>query len=164
MDGDSWHCTRVRDQGHLQEKEMQIGKMVAWGGLTNSWEKKQRKKQKRKGKLYPFESRVPKTSSRIFSKESALCLRWPKFWNFSLSISPSHEYSGLISFYWFDLTVQGTLKSLLQYHNLKASILWHSPSLWSHSYICTWLLAKKHSFDYMDLCWQSNVSAFEYAI
>ena len=75
---------------------------------------------------------------RVFSNESALFIRWPKYWSFSLSISPSHEYSGLISFYWFDLlTVQGILKSLLQYHNLKASILWHSTSLWSHSYICT---------------------------
>ena len=71
-------------------------------------------------------------------------------WVLPLNISPSFMID------WFDLTVQGTLKSLLQYHNLKASILWHSPSLWSHSYICTWLLAKKHSFDYMDLCWQSD--------
>ena len=64
---------------------------------------------------------------RVFSNESVLHIRWPKDWSFSFSISPSNEYSGLISFGidWFDLlTVQGTLKSLLQHHNLKASILW----------------------------------------
>ena len=61
--------------------------------------------------------------------ESALCIRWPKYWNFSFSISPSNEYSGLISFRmdWLDLlAVQGTLKSLLQHHSSKASILGHS--------------------------------------
>ena len=65
-------------------------------------------------------------SIRVFSKESVLCIRWPEYWSFSFSISPSNEYSGLISFRmdWFDLlVVQGTLKSLLQYHSSKASIL-----------------------------------------
>ena len=65
-------------------------------------------------------------SIRVFSNEPALCIRWPKYWSFSFSISPSNEYSGLISFRidWFDLLgVQGTLKSLLQHHNLKPSIL-----------------------------------------
>ena len=65
----------------------------------------------------------------FFSNESVLCIRWPKYWRFSFSISPSKDYSGLISFRidWFDLlAVQGTLKSLLQNHSLKASILWHS--------------------------------------
>ena len=65
-------------------------------------------------------------SIRVFSNESALCIRWPKYWSFSFSISPSNEYSGLISFRidWFDLlAAQGTLKSLLQHHSLKASIL-----------------------------------------
>ena len=68
-------------------------------------------------------------SIRIFSSESVLCIRWPKYWSFILSISPSNEYSGLISFRidWFDLlAVQGTLKSLLQHHSSKASILQHS--------------------------------------
>ena len=68
-------------------------------------------------------------SIRIFSSESALHIRWPKYCSFSFSISPSNEYSALISFriYWFDLpAVQRTLQSLLQQHNLKASILWHS--------------------------------------
>ena len=66
-------------------------------------------------------------SIRVFSNESALPIRWPKYWSFSFSISPSNEYSGLISFRmdWLDLlAVQGTLKSLLQYHSSKASILW----------------------------------------
>ena len=66
---------------------------------------------------------------RIFSNEIALCIRWPKYWSFSFSISPSSEHSGLISFRmdWLDLlTVQGTLKSLLQYHSSKALILWCS--------------------------------------
>ena len=65
-------------------------------------------------------------SIRVFSKESVLRLRWPKYWSFSFSISPSNEYSGLISFQvdWFDFAVQGTDKNLLQYHNSKASILW----------------------------------------
>ena len=68
-------------------------------------------------------------SITIFSNESALCIRLPKYQRFSFNIIPSNEYSGLISFSidWFDLlAVQGTLKSLLQHHNLKASILWHS--------------------------------------
>ena len=68
-------------------------------------------------------------SIRVFSNESALCLRWPKYWSFCLSISPSNEHSGLISFRmdWLDLlAVQGTLKSLLQHHSSKASILRHS--------------------------------------
>ena len=65
-------------------------------------------------------------SNRVFSNESALCIRWPKSWSFSFSISPSNEYSGLISFRmdWLDLlAVQGTLKSLLQHHSSKASAL-----------------------------------------
>ena len=68
-------------------------------------------------------------SIRVFSNESALHMRWPKDWSFSFSISPSNEYSGLISFRtdWLDLlAVQRTLKSLLQHHNSKASILWCS--------------------------------------
>ena len=65
-------------------------------------------------------------SIRVFSNKSALRMRWPKYWSFSFSISPSNEYSGLVSFRmdWLDfLTVQGTLKNLLQHHSLKASIL-----------------------------------------
>ena len=65
---------------------------------------------------------------RVFSSESDLCIQWPKYWTFSFSISPSNDYSVLISFRmdWFDFhAVQGTLKSLLQHHSSKASILWH---------------------------------------
>ena len=66
--------------------------------------------------------------SRVFSNEAVLCIRWPKYWSFSFSISSFNEYSGLISFRidQFDLTIQGTLKSLLKYHSSKASILQHS--------------------------------------
>ena len=69
------------------------------------------------------------TSIRVFSNESALCIRWPKYWSFSFSISPSKEHQGLISFRMdcLDLlAVQGTPKSLLQHHSSKASVLWHS--------------------------------------
>ena len=68
-------------------------------------------------------------SIRVFSDESILHIRWPKYWSFSFSTSPFNEYSGLISFrmYWLGLlAVQGTLKSLLQHHSSKASVLWHS--------------------------------------
>ena len=90
----------------------------------------------------------------VFSNELALHTRWPQYWSFSFSIHPFNEYSGLISFRidWFDLlTVQGTLKSLLQYHSAKESILWclafSGPTLTSiHDY---W---KNHSFDHTDLC------------
>ena len=99
----------------------------------------------------------------VFSNESALHIRWPKYWSFSFSTSPSNAYSGLISFRmdWLDLlVVQGTLKSLLQHHSSKASILWHSAFFTlqlSHLSITT---GRNHSLDYTDLCWQSNVSAF----
>ena len=82
-------------------------------------------------------------SIRVFSNESALRIRWPKYWSFSLSVSPSNDYSGLISFRmdWLDLlAVQGTLKSLLQHHNLKSSVLWCSAFFMvhlSHSYMIT---------------------------
>ena len=84
-------------------------------------------------------------SIRVFSNESVLLIKWPKYWSFNFSISPSNEYSGLISFRmdWLDLlAVQGTLKSLLQHHSSKAAILWHLPSSWSNSHIHTWLLEK----------------------
>ena len=82
-------------------------------------------------------------SIRVFSSESTLPMRWPKYWNFSFSISPSKEYPGPISFRmdWLDLlAVQGTLKSLLQHHSSKASILWHSAFFtvqFSHPYMTT---------------------------
>ena len=82
-------------------------------------------------------------SIRVFSNESVLHIRWPKYWSFSLNINPSNEYSGLISFMtdWLDLlAVQGTLKSLLQCHSSKASILWYSAFFMvhlSHPYMTT---------------------------
>ena len=82
-------------------------------------------------------------SIRVFSSESVLLIRWPKYWSFGFSMSPSNEYSGLISF-WMDwlglLAVQGTVKSLLQHHSSKASILWRSAFFivqLSHSYMTT---------------------------
>ena len=101
-------------------------------------------------------------SIRVFLNESVLSIRWPKYWSCSFSISPSNEHPGLISFGmdWLDLfAVQGTLKSLLQYHSSKA-ILQCSAFFMvqlSHPYMTT---GKNHSLDYMDLCGQSNVSAF----
>ena len=81
---------------------------------------------------HPLSSPSPSSpvppSIRVFSNESTRCIRWPKYWSFSFSISPSNKHPGLISFRmdWLDLlAVQGTLKSLLQYHSSKASILWH---------------------------------------
>jgi len=80
--------------------------------------------------VVPFSSHLQSfPASGCFPSESVLLIRWPKYWSFSLSINPSSEYSGLISFRmdWLDpLAVQGTLKSLLQHHSSKASILWHS--------------------------------------
>ena len=89
-------------------------------------------------------------SIRVFSTESVLHIRWPKYWSFSFNISPSNEYSGLIPFRmdWFNLlAVQGTLKSLLQHHSSKASILQCSAFFivqLSHPYMTT---GKKHTFD-----------------
>ena len=95
--------------------------------------------------VIPFSSCLKSFPESVFSNESALCIRWPKYWSFSFSICPSNEYSGLISFRMdlFDLlAVQGTLKIPLQFHSLKASILRAQPSLWSNSHIHTWLLEK----------------------
>ena len=101
-------------------------------------------------------------SNRVLSNELALCIRWQKYWSFSFSISPSNEYSGLISFRtdWFDLlAVEGILKSLpnttVQRHQFfSAQLLYSLPLTSLHDY---W---KHHSFDYTDLCQQSDVSAF----
>ena len=94
-------------------------------------------------------------SIRVFSNESVLHIRWPKYWSFRFSIRPSNEYSGLISFRmdWLDLLeVQGTLKSLLQHCTSKALIFQHRAFFivqltFIHDY---W---KNHTFDFMDLCW-----------
>ena len=101
-------------------------------------------------------------ASGSFQMSQFFTIRWPKYWSFSFSISPFNEYSGLISFRidWFDLlAVQGTLKSLLQHHSSKESILWHSTFFivqLSHPYMTTGKT--------IGLTWQSNVSAFYYAV
>ena len=101
-------------------------------------------------------------SIRVFSNESVFCIRWPKYWSFSFSLSPSNEYSGLISFRmdWLDLlAVQGDSQesSTPQFKNINSLALsfLYSPTLTS---ICDYW--KNHSFDETDLCWQSNGSAF----
>ena len=99
----------------------------------------------------------------VFSNESVLHIRWPKYWSFSFSISPSNEYSGLISFRidWFDpLAIQRILESLLQRHSLKASILQRSAFFMvqlSYPYLTT---RKTIAFSYANLCQQSDASAF----
>ena len=102
-------------------------------------------------------------SIRVFSNELALHMRWPDYWCFSFSISPSNEYSGLISFWinWFDLlAVQGTLRSLIHYHNLKVLVLWHSSFFmvqFSHLYMST---GKTTALPIQTFGLQSNVSVF----
>ena len=102
------------------------------------------------------------SSIKVFSNESALPIRWLKDWSFSFSISPSSEYSGLISFSieCFDLlAAQGTLKCLFQHHSLKASILWLS-LLCGPTHISVHAYLKNHTSDYMNLCQKSDVFAF----
>ena len=100
-----------------------------------------------------------------FFNEPALGIRWSKYWSFS--ISPSNEYSGLISFrtdWFYLLALQGTLKSLLQHRNVKASVLWHSAFFMtqlSHLYMTT---GKSHNFGYTNLCQQRNISAFQHCL
>ena len=103
-------------------------------------------------------------SIRVLPNESALCIRWwPKYWSFSFNINPSNEHPGLISFRmdWLDLLkVQGTLKSLLQHHSSKASILPHSAfftAQFSHPYMTT---GESIALTIWTFGWQSNVSAF----
>ena len=101
-------------------------------------------------------------SIRVFFNESVLRIRWPKYWSFCFSISPSNEYSGLISFRmdWLDLlSAQGALRSLLQHHSSKASILRHS-AFFMVQLTCIHDCWENNSFDCKDLCCQSNVSVF----
>ena len=84
-------------------------------------------------------------SIKVFSNELVLHISWSKYWSFSFGIRPSNVYYGLISFridWFYFLAVQGTFKSLLQHHNSKTSILWHSAFLWSNFHIHTWCLEK----------------------
>ena len=104
-------------------------------------------------------------SVRVFSNESVLCIRWPKYWSFNFSISPSNEYSGLISFRmdWFDLlAVQGTLKSLLQHYSSKASIPWSSAFFivqLSHPYMTTGKTIALTRWTFVDkvMSWKVNL-------
>ena len=102
-------------------------------------------------------------SIRVFSNESALCIRWPKYWSSTFNVSPSNEHSGLISFRMDlldPLAVQGTLKSLLQHHSSKASIIRHSAFFivqFSHPYMTP---GKTIALMRWTFFWQSNVSAF----
>ena len=115
--------------------------------------------------LLPLPSTFP--SIRVFSNESVLHIRWPKYWSFSFSISTSNEYSGLISFRmdWLDLfAVQGTLKSLLQHHSSKVSILWYLTFFivqLSHSYMAT---GKTMALTRRTFVGKVISLAFEYAI
>ena len=100
-------------------------------------------------------------SIRVFSNESALHIRWPNYWSFRFNISPSNEHSGLISFRMDldHLAVQGTLKSLLQHHSSKASILWHSAFFiahLSHLYVTMEINIYLTRWNFF---WQNNVSA-----
>ena len=98
----------------------------------------------------PFPSIFP--SIKVFSNKLAILTRWPTYWSFSFSISPSKEYSGLTSFTidWFDLlAVRGTLKNILQHHSFKASII--QPALWSSSHIHTWPLERQQPWLYRPL-------------
>ena len=101
-------------------------------------------------------------SIRVFSNESVLRIRRPKYWSFGFSISPSNGYSGLISFR-IDcldrLAARETLRSLLQHHSSKVSVLW-SPAFFMVQLTSIHDYWKNHSFDYTDLCQESNVSAF----
>ena len=106
-------------------------------------------------------------SIRVFSNESTLHMRWSKYWSFSFSISPSNEHPGLISFRmdWLDLlAVQGIVKESFpkpQFKSINSLVFSIRYSLTLTSIHDYW---KNHSFDYTDLCWQSNVSAFEYVV
>ena len=106
-------------------------------------------------------------SIRDFSSELAAWIRWPNYWSFSFSISPSNEYSGLIflKIDWFDhLAVQGTFRILLQNHSSKVSILWHSAFFtvqFSKLYMTT---GKTVALTIRTLCWQSNVSVFQHTV
>ena len=106
-------------------------------------------------------------SIRDFSNESSVHIRWTKYWSFSFSISPSSEYSELISLKidWFDLfAVQGTFRSLLQHHSSKVSILWLS-AFFTLQLLQPYLTTgEDHSLDYMNLCQQNNVLAFQHTV
>ena len=149
----SLYIERVSEYSHsvvsdsFWPKELQLTKLPCPtptpGAYLNSCPSSQWCHQPSHPLSFPSLSPAIFPSIRIFSSESVLRIRWPKYWSFSFSISPSNEYSGLISsrIDWFDLlAVQGTLNSLLQYHSSKASIFWHSAFFIvqpSHPYMTT---------------------------
>ena len=113
------------------------------GAYSNSWPLTRWCRSTISSSVIPFPPTSIFPNIRVFSNESVLHIRWPKYWSFSCSISPSNEHSGLISFRmeWLDLlAIQGILKSLLQHHSSKVSILWHSAFFTvqlSHPYVTT---------------------------
>ena len=117
--------------------------------------------------VIPFSSYPQSLPASVFSNESTLRMKWPMYWSFSFNISPSNEHPGLISFRmdWLDLlAVQRTLKSLLQHHSSKASILQCSAFFavqFSHPYMTT---GKTIALTKQTFSWQSNISAFQYAV
>ena len=133
---------------------------VSWS-LLNSWPLSPWCHPTISSSINPFAPALNLSQHQGFSNESAFRIRGPKCWSFSFSISPSNQYSGLISFRidWFDLlAVQGPLKSLCQHHNLKASILQCSVFFMvqlSHLYMTT-----GKTIDYIDFCQQSDVFTF----
>ena len=118
--------------------------------------------------VVPFSSCPQSLPASVFSNESTLCMRWPKYWSFSFGISPSNEHPGLMSFRmdWLDLlAVQETLKNLLQHHSSKASLLRHSAFFLVqllHPYITTGKTIALTRWTFVGKV--SNVSAFEYAV
>ena len=105
-------------------------------------------------------------SIRVFSNKLALHIRWPKYWSFSFSISPSNEYSGLTSLRMDGsdlLAVHGTLKSLLQHHSSNPSILWRS-AFFTVQLSYPYMTTGKTTALTADLCWQSDASAFQYTV
>ena len=116
--------------------------------------------------VVPFSSCPQSLPVWVFSSESTLCMRWPKYWSFSFSIIPSKEHSGLVSFRmdWLDLlAVQGTLKSLIQHHSSKTSSLWCSVSSQSNSHIHTWPLEKPLSLVYLDLSESNKFRSIQFS-
>ena len=144
----------VKDPPANAEGIRDTGSIPGWGrspggGQSNPLQYSCLENPMDRGSWWTIVHGVTKSRTRLKQRSThsgmALHIRWPKYWSFSFNISPSNEYSGLISFRvdWFDLlAVQGTLKSLLQHYNLKASILGAQPSLWSSYHMRIWLLVK----------------------
>ena len=158
-------CLTLRDHG-LQQTRLPRP-LLSPGACSNSCSLSQWCHPTISSSVVPFSCLHSFPASGFFSNESVLCIRWPKYWSFSFSISPSSEYSGLISLRidWFDLlAVQGTLKSLRQHHSSKASILLCSAFFmvqFSHPYMTTgktialtrWTFVGKVMFLLFNMLW-----------